>query len=336
MSTLTKILTNKEVNCKSIWFMRQAGRHLPEFREVRSRNKDFIKLCLNSKLSSELTLQPIKRYNLDAAIIFSDILLIPYALGQNVKFIKNEGPSLSKFEKEKFFKIDKNNFLNNLKPVYDSIKLTRTNLNKDKSLISFIGAPWTLLVYMFDLKVNKVKIDNVKYNQSINQIRNIINNLIEFLCLHIEKQIEAGADVVQIFDSWAGLIPKENLDEFCYKPNSKLVDFCKERKIPVICFPKGLKKNYLDFNKSVKPDGLSLDYELDVNWVKANLTDVVLQGGMDPKFLLKDEDDIFNEAKKYLDTFKNVPYIFNLGHGIIPETSPDKLKKLVNFVREYE
>ena len=336
MSTLKKILINKDQSCKSIWFMRQAGRYLPEFKKIRSQNQNFINLCLNSNLSSEITLQPIKRYNLDSAIIFSDILLVPYALGQEVNFIKDQGPILSKFELKKFLNNNKINFTNTLNPIYQAIEQTRERLDKEKSLISFIGAPWTLLIYMMGLKENKNTINFLKIKDKKSEMNIILDKLNEYLCAHIENQINAGADVVQIFDSWAGLLNDSDLPNFCYKPNLKIVEFCKSKKIPVICFPKGIKENYIEFNNIVKPDGLSLDYEIDPVWAKKNLTNVALQGGMNPKTLLKSEEEIYKEAKKYLDIFKGVPYIFNLGHGLDPETDPDKLEKLVNFVRKYK
>ena len=336
MSTIKNILVNKDSSCQSIWFMRQAGRYLPEFKKIRLKNKNFINLCLNSELSSEITLQPIKRYNLDSAIIFSDILLIPYALGQNVKFIKDKGPILSEFNINEFLKNNRENFSSKLKPIYQAIKKTRRNLKKEKSLISFIGAPWTLLVYMFGLKKNKNEINLLKFKNKKNELNKIMDSLIKYSCLHIENQIEAGADLVQIFDSWAGLLPDNDLENYCYKANLEIVNFCKKRKIPVICFPKGIKKNYLNFQNIVKPDGLNLDYDIDPLWAKKNLTKVVLQGGMHPKTLLRSEKEIYKEAKKYLDIFNDVPYIFNLGHGIVPETDPDNLDKLIKFVREYK
>ena len=331
MSTLREVLINKEISCKPIWFMRQAGRYLPEFRKIRSKNPNFIKLCLNSELSSEITLQPIKRYNLDSAIIFSDILMIPYALGQKVVFTNGVGPKLSKLNYKKFIDIKKENFLNDLNPIYEAISRVRKNLNKEKSLIAFVGAPWTLLVYM--LSINKTN-KTIPSNFKINNIDFILEKIIEFIFYHIESQVKAGADVIQIFDSWAGLLPKKNLNKFCFQPNLKIVNFCKSNGIPVICFPKGIKKNYLDFNKIVKPNGLNLDYETNPDWAKENLMGVSLQGGMDPKILLEDENKIISNAKKYLDIFKNIPYIFNLGHGILPNTDPIKIEKLVNFVRK--
>jgi len=151
MSKLTNCLLKKDTTCLPVWFMRQAGRYLPEFREIRSKNKDFIKLCLNSHLSSEITLQPLKRFNIDAAIIFSDILMTPYALGQEIQFKKDHGPILSKLSLDKFNNNNHENFKNKLNPVYEAIKITRLNLKKEKSLIGFIGAPWTLIVYMLGL-----------------------------------------------------------------------------------------------------------------------------------------------------------------------------------------
>ena len=336
MSKLTNCILNKDTSCNPIWFMRQAGRYLPEFREIRLKNKNFIKLCLDSELSSEITLQPLERFNLDAAIIFSDILMVPYGLGQDVEFVKNKGPILSEFNLDNFLNNNKNDFIEKLDPIYEAIKKTRLKLNKDKSLISFIGAPWTLVIYMLGLKKNKNVINFNKVKAKEKEIKIIIDKLDEYLCAHLEKQIDAGADTVQIFDSWAGLIPDDKLSDYCYSPNKKIVDFCKEKKIPVICFPKGINKNYLRFADVVNPNCLSLDQEIDPTWAKNNLKRFCLQGGMDPKILFKEEEEIFNEVDKYLKIFRGTPYIFNLGHGLLPETNPDILKKVVERVINFK
>ena len=334
MSNLKEILKKRKI-CKSIWFMRQAGRYLPEFRKIRSQNQNFINLCLNSELSSEITLQPIKRFNLDSAIIFSDILMVPYALNQKVEFIKDQGPMLEEFNFKKFINNDKISFTQNLHPVYKAIQKTREELDNKKSLIGFIGAPWTLLIYMLKAKVSKKEFNYKKIKTKEFEVNLILDKLHEYLCAHIENQVNAGADVIQIFDSWAGLIPQDDLPNYCYIPNLKIVDYCKKKKIPVICFPKGIDKNYKEFNNVVKPDGISLDYDVDPNWVKQNLSNVVFQGGLNPKLLLSNKKEILNISKKYLDIFKDVPYIFNLGHGLLPETDPDMVNKLVEFYREY-
>ena len=180
----------------------------------------------------------------------------------------------------------------------------------------------------FELDLKKISYDNTRINQ-------IFKELVKYLCVHIKNQINAGADVVQIFDSWAGLIPLKSLEVYCFKPNAEIIKFCKKNKIPSICFPKGIKKEYENFNKFVKPDGLNLDVEIDPIWAKKKLTNVVLQGGLDPKMLLKSEDSLLEAATKYIQTFKDIPYVFNLGHGLLPETDPDKVNKLIKFYRNF-
>ena len=333
MSNLNKILNKKKESCKSIWFMRQAGRYLPEFRKIRSKNKDFIKLCLNSELSSEITLQPIKRFNLDSAIIFSDILMVPYALGQSIDFNKDKGPTLSKFNFKIFLDNNEDNFSKKLYPVYKAIEITRNKLDQKKSLISFVGAPWTLLVYMLDLKDKKKKLDQNRFHKEHMNLNKIIDHLLKYLKLHIKNQIEAGADVVQIFDSWAGLLPENMINDLCYVPNLKLVEFCRNEKISNICFPKGINKNYENFNNLVKPDGINIDSNIDPIWAKKKLKNVVIQGGLDPNVLLKSEEEIMKGATKYINSFRDFPYVFNLGHGLLPETDPDKVEMLIKFYR---
>jgi len=334
MSNLKKILIDKK-NCKSVWFMRQAGRYLPEFKKIRSQNKNFIKLCLNSELSSEITLQPINRFNIDSAIIFSDILMVPFALGQKVDFTKNHGPKLSDFNLNKFLDNDKISFSQKLHPIYKEIEVTRKKLDKKKSLIGFVGAPWTLLIYMLGAKLNKHEINYKKIQQKEFEVNVILDKLNEYLCTHIENQINAGADVIQIFDSWAGLLKEKDLPNYCYIPNLKIVEFCKNNTIPIICFPRGIMEKYKEFNDVVKPNGLNLDYEIDPLWAKQNLKNVILQGGLDPKTLLLSEEEIIKKASRYFKIFENMPYIFNLGHGLLPETDPDKLVKLIKFYREF-
>ena len=334
MNKITNCLNKKEC-CLPVWFMRQAGRYLPEFREIRSKNPDFIKLCLNSSLSSQITLQPLDRFDLDAAIIFSDILLVPYGLGQKVEFIKNQGPILSPINLDIFLDMKENRFIEKVNPVYEAIKITKKKLEKTKSLIGFVGAPWTLLVYMMGIKKDKNTIDNEILNKKKEEINIIMEKLIFFLKIHIKKQVSAGANIIQIFDSWAGLIPSHLINNYCFDPNLKLVEYCKNLQVPVICFPKGLGVKYKDFLKVVKPNAINIDYEINLEWAKENLNNVVVQGGLDPKALLGQEKDLFSLAEKYLKSFAGKPYIFNLGHGLLPETNPDKVTKLINFVREY-
>tara|TARA_B100000686_G_scaffold28081_1_gene27906 strand:- start:831 stop:1778 length:948 start_codon:yes stop_codon:yes gene_type:complete len=312
--------------------MRQAGRYLPEFREIRKENPDFIKLCLTPNLVEEITLQPLKRFDLDAAIIFSDILMIPYGLGQKVEFKKGYGPILEDLNLDKIINTDPIDFVQKLLPVYKSIEKVKKNL-KGKELIGFVGAPWTLLLYMLNKESPKNNFDFNKINNDKFLINRLLKKLEETICLHVDKQIEAGANVIQIFDSWAGLLPKKELPNYCYIPILKIVEHIRSKKIPVICFPKGIKENYVDFCSMVKPDCISIDYEIDPKWIKEKLDGLPIQGGLDPKILLTDKEKIKKNTENYLSIFKDYPYIFNLGHGVLPEIKPETIEYIIQLVR---
>ena len=229
MNTLIQDYINNKHSRTPIWLMRQAGRYLPEFRSIREKNQDFIKLCLNSKLSSEITIQPITRFDFDAAIIFSDILLVPYALGQQVNFKKNFGPDLNKLDLNILNAVKKGDFLKKLNPVYETVKKTQKKLSiSNKDTIGFVGAPWTLLLYMLNRKSPKE--GNFSVFPKDKFINNILIKLDEFLKIHIEAQIKSGVSIIQIFDSWAGLLPEKDLEYFVYKPNKSLVDFIRQKK----------------------------------------------------------------------------------------------------------
>jgi uroporphyrinogen decarboxylase len=333
MSPLRKVIINKKTDIKPVWIMRQAGRYLPEFKEIRKKNPNFIKLCLDYKLSSEITLQPLKRFDLDAAIIFSDILMLPYGLNQKVEFKKGFGPMLGKIDLNEISRLDEIDFVEKLYPVYKAINLVSKNqLTKNKSTIGFVGAPWTLLVYM----INK---QSPKFNLKDNFFKDdfLINRLLiileKFLKVHIKNQIENGAEIIQIFDSWAGLLDEKDLPNYIYIPTLNLVEYVKSLNTPVICFPRGIK-NYKDYCEIVKPDAICIDYDVDPMLIKKEIK-IPVQGGMDPKVLLTDKENLKKKAKKYLDIFKDHPYIFNLGHGVLPETDPNMMDYLVKTVKDY-
>tara|TARA_Y100000992_G_scaffold283077_1_gene232107 strand:- start:768 stop:1769 length:1002 start_codon:yes stop_codon:yes gene_type:complete len=333
MSPIEKVIINKKTDINPIWIMRQAGRYLPEFREIRKVNSDFIKLCLNQDLSSKITLQPLKRFDLDAAIIFSDILMVPYGLNQKVEFKKNFGPLLGDIDLDQISKIDEFDFIKKLHPVYKTIEIVnRNNLTKNKNTIGFVGAPWTLLVYMLNKQSPKLKlVDNFFSDKTL--IKKILNVLDKFLKIHIKYQVNNGAQIIQIFDSWAGLLNENDLPEYVYNPTLSLVEFTKSLEIPVICFPRGIK-NYKNYCEIIKPDTICIDYEVDPIQIRKNIK-IPVQGGMDPKVLLTDKENLKKEASKYLDIFKDHPYIFNLGHGVLPETNPDMMDYLVKMVKDY-
>jgi len=333
MTPIQETIINKKTTNSPIWLMRQAGRYLPEFREIRKLNTNFINLCLNENLSSEITLQPLKRFDLDAAIIFSDILMVPYGINQEVKFEKNFGPKLGSLDLKSISKVDEIDFIEKLYPVYKSIKkVSEDSLIKNKNLIGFVGAPWTLLVYMINKCSPKKELikDFFKDEFLINRILIILE---KFLKLHIDQQIKNGATVIQIFDSWAGLLKEKDLPNYVYIPTLNLVDYVKSLNIPVICFPRGIK-NYKNYCDIVKPDAINIDYDIDPVSICKEIK-IPVQGGLDPKILLTDKENLKKETLKYLNTFKDHPYIFNLGHGVLPETNPDMVEYLVKTVKDY-
>ena len=333
MSPIKKVIINKDANINPIWIMRQAGRYLPEFREIRKKNTDFIKLCLNENLASEITLQPLKRFDLDAAIIFSDILMVPFGLNQKVEFKKNFGPLLGDLNLNEISKLDEIDFVKKIYPVYKAINLVKSNdLTKNKSTIGFIGAPWTLLVYMINRQSPKKNLKKDFYKDNF-LIKKILIILEKFLKVHIKNQIENGAEIIQIFDSWAGLLDEKDLPNYVYIPTLNLVEYVKSLKVPVICFPRGIQ-NYKSYCDLVRPDAICIDYEIDPLKIQKEIK-IPVQGGLDPKILLTDKENIKKEVMKYLDIFKDHPYIFNLGHGVLPETDPGMMDYLVKMVKDY-
>ncbi len=332
MGILKDCINNKNTNSIPVWFMRQAGRYLPEFRNIRSKNTNFIDLCLNPNLSKEITLQPLKRFKIDAAIIFSDILLIPYALGQKVEFEKNFGPRLGDLNVNDILKVSDDEIKKKLNPVYDLInKTSQDDILKNKDLIGFVGGLWTLLVYM--LNKQSPKKGNIDFFS--NQNHNIlIKKIIHTQKLHIKNQVSKGASVIQIFDSWAGLLNQDKYEDYIYKPTKELVEFIKSLGVEAICFPRNIK-SYKEFCQTVKPNAICIDYEVDPIEI-AEKIEIPIQGGMNPNFLLLEKNEMLKNARKYLEIFKNHKYIFNLGHGVIPQTNPENVKILVDYVKEFK
>jgi uroporphyrinogen decarboxylase len=276
----------------------------------------------------EITLQPMRRYNLDAAIIFSDILLIPWAMGQALEFVAQHGPEMSEFDVDEFFDCDPVEFHKKLTPVYRSIRVTRERLAQHQSLIGFAGAPHTLMHYM----LNREGITD-------REKEDITQRLIVQTVEHLSNQILAGCDVIQLFDSHAGTLKTdEEVLRHCIEPNLQIVTALRMRHAttPIICFPKGLTPlQVLRFCERVNPSAISIDHTMDTEWALQQLSDWPIQGGMDPKKLLGDSDHMCTAAKKYLQAFRNHPYIFNLGHGVLKQTKPATIQKLVDLVREY-
>jgi uroporphyrinogen decarboxylase len=333
MTPIHQVIKNQNTKINPIWIMRQAGRYLPEFRQIRKLNPNFINLCLNHKLSSEITLQPLKRFDLDAAIIFSDILMLPYGLNQEVEFEKGFGPKLGEANIDEMLKLDEVDFIQKIYPVYKVIeKVSTSSLLKNKNTIGFVGAPWTLLVYIINQKSPKKNLKKNFFNNDF-LINRILMILEKFLKIHIKNQIDNGANIIQIFDSWAGLLEEKDLPNYVYSPTLNLVNYVKSLNTPVICFPREVK-NYKEFCDIVKPDAVSIDYNVDPKKILSDIK-IPIQGGLDPKILLTDKETIKKETIKYLNIFKDHPYIFNLGHGVLPETDPNMFEYMVNTVKTY-
>ena len=332
MTPLRKVINRRDNSTKPIWLMRQAGRYLPEFRKIRKKNKNFIKLCLNPEKVKKITLQPIKRYDLDAAIIFSDILMVPFGLGQSVEFKKNFGPFLGSINVKDIKNYDVSFFKKKLDPVYKSIsKVKKDKILKNKDLIGFVGGPWTILVYMLNKSSPKRNLEKLFSDKLL--IKDMLKYINKYLVHHIHNQVKSGANIIQIFDSWAGLVGEKNLDEYIYKPTKKLVNATKSFKVPCICFPRNIN-NYKDYTNIVKPDVISIDCNINPNEI-IKYTDIPIQGGMDPKILLTSKRKLEKITNFYLQVFKDHPYIFNLGHGVLPQTDPSMVQYLIKVVREF-
>jgi len=258
---------------------------------------------------------------------------LPYGLKQKVEFKKDFGPKLGPLNLDEISKIDEIDFIQRLYPVYNSIKkVCDNNLIKNKNLIGFVGAPWTLLVYMINRHSPKKELIK-KFFKDEFLINRILIILEKFLKLHINQQIKNGATVIQIFDSWAGLLEKKDLPNYIYVPTLNLVEYVKSLNVPVICFPRGIKdyKSYCDI---VKPDVINIDYDVNPAVICKEIN-IPIQGGLDPKILLTNTENLKKNTLKYLEIFKDHPYIFNLGHGVLPETNPDMVDYLVKMVKDY-
>ncbi len=259
--------------------------------------------------------------------------MVPYGLNQEVEFKKNFGPELGPINLEKISNINEKDFLNKLYPIYKSIKKVKENeLTKNKDVIGFVGAPWTLLVYMINKHSPKKELIRDFFKDKF-LINKILITLEKFIKIHIEHQIKNGATIIQIFDSWAGLLDKNDLPNYVYRPTLNLVNYVKSLSVPVICFPRGIK-NYKKFCEFVKPDVISIDYDIDPISISKEIQ-IPVQGGLNPKTLLADKESLKKEVLKYLDIFKDHPYIFNLGHGVMPETNPMQVDYLVKLVKDY-
>ena len=337
--TLLRALSGETLPTPPVWLMRQAGRYLPEYRATRAQAGDFLSLCYTPDLAAEVTLQPIRRYGFDAAILFADILLIPDALGADLWFVTGEGPRLSTITGPDGLKPlkGKDDIHDHLAPVYETVKILSQELPSETTLIGFAGAPWTVATYMIAGRGTPDQAPAHKLRQEDPATFNaLINLLTDATIEYLSKQVEAGAEVVKIFDSWAGSLKGEAFNRYALEPAKKITQEMKQRfpGLPVIAFPREAGDKYIGFAKAVGADCLALDTSVDATWAAQHLQkDGCVQGNLDPKLMITGGDALRQEARRILDALKNGPHIFNLGHGITPEADPENVHVLLEEIR---
>ena len=324
-----------------IWFLRQAGRHIPEYFKIKRKETDFISFCLNENLIIESTNLPLKYYDLDAAIIFSDILMIPWAMKRNVKFNKNFGPSLNPMIPEET-KILKNvSISSKLEPIKNAINYLRNNLPKNIGLIGFAGAPWTLACYMIEGRGSKDFINTRKTLWSSHKwFMELIETLIVYIADKLEMQARAGADILMLFDTWSHMIPNNFFNDFGIRPTAKIVDILRSRKIfaPVIGFPFKAGSSIVRYSFESKVDCIALDWSVDLHWAITNINkDIAIQGNLDPVSLIPSPSTYLKQnVLTILDTMKDRRFIFNVGHGLTPDCEINNVKEVISIVRNYD
>ena len=335
---MLRALRGEKTERPPIWLMRQAGRYLPEYRETRKQAGGFLDLCYNPELAVEVTLQPIRRYGFDASILFSDILVVPHGLGQEVWFEEGEGPKLTPLTRpDALDALRLEEMVERLAPVYQTVRGLSEALPAETTLIGFSGAPWTLATYMLEGGTSKQFVTAKRWALAEPEAFGRLMALLEEAVVeHLSAQVEAGAEVLQIFDSWAGALPVRALRQWSLEPLTRITSALKQRHpgVPVILFPRGAGQLYVDFAADSGAAGLSLDSNLPPDWAAKTLPqDVTLQGNLDPIYLVAGGEAMERSAREILDAMAGRPFVFNLGHGVVPQTPPEHVERLVALVR---
>ncbi len=335
---ILKALRKETQSVPPVWLMRQAGRFLPEYRATRKAMNGFLDLCYTPPKAMEVTLQPITRFHMDAAIIFSDILVIPDALGSDLSFVQGEGPQLSTVtSKADLDALTLDNLHHHLAPVYEAVSLTKAALPDDVTLIGFAGSPWTVATYMVEGKGSKLyeNIRRFMYDQP-DLFSALIDLITEATIAYLRKKIDAGAEVIQLFDSWAGVLAEVPFIRYVIEPNRKIAEALKSSHphIPLIGFPKGAGVGYERYIKEVPVDGVSLDFTVPLAWAAERLQPhVCVQGNLDPLLLASNQSAMLTETQRILDMLGNGPFIFNMGHGVIPSTPIENVEAMLKLIR---
>jgi len=333
-----RTLAGENLQPPPIWMMRQAGRYLPEYRVVRKSAGSFLDLCFNPELASTVTLQPIERFGFDAAILFSDILVVPHALGREVRFVEGEGPRLEPIDRAGIESLVPGNSSDAFDAVFETVSLVRNRLDADKTLIGFCGAPWTVATYMVAGRGTPDKAPaRLMASRDPDSFQKLIDRLVSASADYLIGQLEAGADVVQIFDSWAGILGEDDFERWCIAPTAELVRRVRE-KIPgarMIGFPKGAGLMLERYVAKTGVDAVGIDWTVPLDYARDRLQiRVPVQGNLDPLILLAGGERLDRAIDRILDGLSGGRFIFNLGHGIVPDTPIEHVERLVERVRQ--
>ncbi len=337
--TLLRALAGERLPTPPIWMMRQAGRYLPEYKATRAQAGDFLSLCYNPELAAEVTLQPIRRYGFDAAILFADILLVPQALCADLWFVTGEGPRLSTVTTQADF--DKLGPVEDihevLNPIYETIRILTRELPRETTLIGFAGAPWTVATYMI---AGRGTPDQGPAHALIAENRPLFEALLARITAatieYLSAQVDAGAECVKLFDSWAGSLKGADFDAYALKPATEIISALKARHpgLPIIAFPREAGENYVGFAKATGADCVAIDNSVDAGWAAANVqVDGCVQGNLAPGHMVTGGQDLIDETRRILRAFSGGPHIFNLGHGITPDADPGNVQLMIDTVR---
>ncbi|WP_081536040.1 uroporphyrinogen decarboxylase [Rhodovulum sp. P5] len=336
---LLRALAGETLDVPPVWLMRQAGRYLPEYRATRAEAGDFLSLCYNSDLAAEVTLQPIRRYGFDAAILFADILLLPQALGAELWFETGEGPRMSTITGPDGLKAlkGKDDIHDHMAPVYETVRILSRELPSETTLIGFAGAPWTVATYMIAGRGTKDQAPaHALKAEDTATFEALIDLLTDATIEYLSKQVEAGAEVIKIFDSWAGSLKGEDFDKYAMAPAKRIIDELKSRHpgLPCIAFPREAGEKYIGFAKATGADCVALDNSVDADWAAANVqVDGCVQGNMAPGLMVTGGQELIDETKRIKEAFSKGPHIFNLGHGITPEADPENVTIMLEALR---
>jgi uroporphyrinogen decarboxylase len=334
--TILKALAGEKQDVPPIWMMRQAGRYLPEYRATRAEAGDFLSLCYNSDLATEVTLQPIRRYGFDAAILFADILLLPQALGADLWFVTGEGPRLSTITSQGDFDALKpsSDIHDTLAPIYQTVRNLSRDLPSETTLIGFAGAPWTVATYMIAGRgtpdqgpAHALKAENTALFDAV------IDRLTESTIEYLSMQIDAGAEVVKLFDSWAGSLKGDDFDRYATQPAKKILK-ARHPNVPIIAFPREAGDGYIGFHSATGADCVALDNSVSPEWAAEHVqSGGCVQGNLASSHMVTGGQDLISETRRIVDAFASGPHIFNLGHGITPDADPDNVHRMIEEVR---